>query len=312
VGKFINLHTHSEYSLQDSVVKISDLVEKIKSLGQNAVAITDHANVSAYFEFEEECLKQNIKPIFGCEWYCNFTYGEKSQNRHHLVMLAKNNEGVKEIQQLMVAANENKYYKPIVSYEELFKNTPKNVVVTSACSLGSVGQALIENDYQNALSIAEMFKNVFDDYYLELQMHPQYEDQHKVNNGILNISKELNLPLTVSSDIHILNKEDGSVRDIWKAISWKNSFENVHEKSPTLKSNAIFNDDGILELAEETNFDINKVKTAIKNTKKISDMCNAELIKYDKYIPEFNKHNEILKFDFFKEKEKKQKKLSDF
>lgn len=308
-NKYTNTHVHSHYSLQDSVIKIPDLVKRVKELGQKSVAITDHANVSGFFEFEKECVENNIKPIFGVEWYCNFSYNEKSKNRHHLLMLAKNNEGVKEIQKLMVTANENKYYKPIVSYEDLFNNPPQNVIVTSACSLGSIGQYLIEDDYENAFTMAEMFKYSFDDFFLELQMHPDYLDQGKVNHGILKISDELNIPLTVSSDVHILDTKDTSVRDIWKAISWKSSFDDVQARSSTLRSNAIFNDDGILSLADELNFDLHAVKKAIKNTSKIGDVCNAELIKYDKYIPMFNKQDEILKFDFFKEK---QKRLSDF
>lgn len=310
VGKFINTHLHTHFSLQDSIVKIPELVKRVKELKQPAVAVTDHSNTSAWYELESECKKEGIKPIFGCEFYCNWTYKEKTKDRHHLVMLAKNEEGIKEIQKLMVVSNENFYYKPILSYEYLSNNTPSNVIVTSACSLGTVGQFAIEGKYEQAKETAVLFNSLFpNNYYLELQHHPDYAGQKLVNNAILQIHDETGIPLTVSSDVHILDKEQASGRDVLKACSWHSTFENVHGNSPTLFSNAIFDDDGIISLSDETGFDQKATKKAIKNTSKIADMCNVKLIGYEKRIPKFDKHDKLK--GFFQKKDN-QVKLGDF
>lgn len=303
-NKFINTHLHTHFSLQDSIVKIPELVQKLKELKQDSCAITDHSNTSGWYEFQEECQKEKIKPIFGCEFYCNWTYKEKDKNRHHLIMLAKNDEGIKEIQKLMIISNENFYYKPILSYEYLAKNTPSNVVVTSACSLGTLGQFAIEGKYEQAKKTAELFAGLFpNNYYLELQHHPAYSDQLLVNSAVLQIYDEIGIPLTVSSDVHILDQEQALGRDVLKACSWHSTFENVHGNSPTLTSNAIFDDNGILELSDETDFDQKASKEAIKNTSKIAEQCNAELIKYEKRIPKFDKYDQLRRFFKLRQKQ---------
>lgn len=290
MDEFTNLHLHSLYSVQDSVIKIEDLVKKLVEYGQTACAVTDHSSTAAYYEFKEECVKNNIKPIFGNEFYFNKNYEEKTRDRDHLVCLAMNDEGVKNINRLQDIAVQHFYYKPILAYESLKGNT-EGLIATSACSLGVIPKNILEGEFDKAWDWADFFMDVFDSaFFLELQFHPQYEDQYKINDGLLKLHDLSGIPLTVSTDAHFIDDHYLPVRKAIKAISYKNLYDDAQE---SLYSNCVGNSELVMSFAEETEFDLNMAKKAIKMTNKIAGLCNADLCNTERKVPEFKKHKEL-------------------
>lgn len=290
MDEFTNLHLHSLYSLQDSVIKIEDLVKKLIEYGQTACAVTDHSSTAAYYEFKEECVKNNIKPIFGNEFYLNKNYEEKTRNRDHLVCLARNDIGVLNINWLQNEAVNHFYYKPILAYDSL-RDHCEGLFGTSACSLGIISKMILENNFDKAWDYLDFFMEVFDEYFaLELQFHPQYKDQYTINNGLLKLHELSGVPLTVSTDAHFIDDHYMNVRKAIKAIAYDQTYD---EAQDSLYSNCVGNSDLVLHFAEETDFDLNVVKKAIRMTNKIGEMCNADLCNTDRKVPVFTKHKEL-------------------
>lgn len=287
---FVNLHVHTIYSKQDAVIKIDELVSLVKEYGQNAVAVTDHSSTSAHFYLKKECEKQGIKPIYGNEFYTNISYENKTRERNHLVCLAMTDEGVRNINRLQNIAVHNRYYKPIVSHEILPDYT-EGIYATSACSLGIIPQMILNGDMDKAEEYCNWFMDIFDEnFVLELQMHPDYKPQYRVNDGLVRLSEDLNIPLTVSTDSHFLTNEDMDTRRVIQCISWHKSYKDGND---SLKSNCLGNPDIIRSNAIDSGFDVDIVEKAIKQTRKIADMCNADLCDFDRKIPIFNKYNEF-------------------
>lgn len=295
MSDFVNLHCHSEFSLQDSVIKIENLVKKVKEFGQNSIAITDHASVAAFPYLESECVKNNIKSIYGNEFYCTQTHDNKTRERDHLVLLAMNDVGLANIFKLQKIGVENFYYRPIISYDEdLIKENIEGLYATSACSLGTISKCILNNNLKDAECYAETFNILFDgNFSLELQFHPDYDDQKIINEKLVSIAEDYAIPLTVSSDAHFVDESDRELRKAIQGIAWHKQF---NELTDSLKSNCIANDDIVLQNAEESGFeDLSIVKKAIKQTSKIASLCNAKLPSNEKKVPKFdlNKKNEL-------------------
>lgn len=292
MDEFTNLHLHTLYSLQDSVIKIEDLVNKLVEYGQTACAVTDHSSTAAYYEFKEACLSKNIKPIFGNEFYLLKDYETKSRNRDHLVCLAMNNEGILNINWLQNEAVNHFYYKPILSYESLRDHTD-GLIGTSACSLGIIPKMILEDNLDKAWDYMDFFMEIFNcRFALELQFHPEYKDQYKVNEGLLRLHELSGVPLTVSTDAHLIDDSYLTVRKAVKAISYKTSYEDALD---SLYSNCVGSTDLVLKFAEETEFDLSVARKAIKMTKKLADMCDADLCNTDRKVPVFEDHDELIK-----------------
>lgn len=287
---FVNLHVHTLFSTQDSVIKIDELVHKVKEYEQFAVAVTDHSSTSAHYYLNEACKNNNIKPIFGNEFYTNPSYEEKSRDRNHLVCLALNQEGVKNINKLQNEAVIHQYYKPIVS-EEILSNYAEGIFATSACSLGRIPQLILQNDLDGAEFYCNLFSEIFDNNFaLELQLHPEYQDQYKINNSLIQLSERTNIPLIVTTDAHFLTKDDMDTRKAIQCIAWKKTYDEGRE---SLFSNCLGNTEIILKNAELSGFDIDIIKKAIKNTNTIAQRCNGVLCDSDRKVPIFTKHEEF-------------------
>lgn len=293
MDNFVNLHLHSMYSIQDSVIKIPELAQKLQEYEQSSCAITDHSSCAGWIEFSREMAKNNIKPIFGNEFYCRDSYdGPKTRDRDHLVMLAMTNKGLTNIRRLQRIAVEHFYYKPILSYECLHQYDIEDIYVTSACSLGSIAKAILDENIDKAENYALFFDEIFDNNFsLELQFHPQYSDQAIINDALVDISEQYGIPLTVSCDSHFIDDNDKGVRRIVQAISWKKKLEEVEE---SLDSNALGNSEIVKENAIKSGFDDMKiVNNAIKQTYVIANRCNANPDDVSNKIPEFTKHDEF-------------------
>lgn len=293
MDNFVNLHVHSMFSKQDAVIKIDELVNKVIEYGQNAVTITDHASTSAHYYLKKECEERGIKPIFGNEFYTNLSYDNKTRDRNHLVCLAMTDEGLRNINRLQDIAVHNRYYKPIVSHEILPDYT-EGIFATSACSLGVIPQMILQDDMLKAEEYSNWFMDIFDgNFALELQMHPEYKEQSKINNALVTLSEKLGVPLTVSSDAHFLDESDRDLRRIIQCIAWHKLYKDGQD---SLKSNCLGNSDIIRMNAELSGFDIDIIEKAIKQTEKIANKCNGNLCDTDRKVPDFVKHDEFNKF----------------
>lgn len=289
---FVNLHVHTLFSKQDAIIKIDDLVNKVKEYEQFAVAVTDHSSTAAHYYLDEACKKQGVKPIFGNEFYTNISYQNKDRNRNHLVCLGMTDEGVRNINRLQSLAvlPEHKYYKPIVS-EEILPDFTEGIFATSACSLGQVSQLILAEKFEEAEDYCNWFADIFNENFaLELQMHPQYPEQKFINEHLVLLSDNLDIPLIVTSDAHFLVEEDADIRRDIQCIAWKRLYKDGRD---SLLSNCLGNSEIILRNAELSNFDTDIIKTAINNTNKIAKRCNGQLCDSERKVPVFNKFKEF-------------------
>lgn len=292
---FVNLHLHSMYSIQDSVIKMPQLAIKLIKYGQNACAITDHSSCAGWIEFDKVMREHHIKPIFGNEFYCRDSYDEpKTRDRDHLVMLAMNQDGLTNIRRFQRIAVENFYYKPILSYECLKKYPTDGIYCTSACSLGSIAKNILEDNIEKSEEYLLFFDEVFDHHFsLELQFHPLYDEQKVINNALVPLSENYGVPLTVSCDSHFIDKTDKDLRRIVQSISWHKKLAEVNE---SMDSNCVGCADIIRDNARLSGFeDMDIVNKALKQTYIIANRCNASINDTSNKIPTFTKHKEFNK-----------------
>ena len=290
---FVNLHLHSMYSIQDSVIKIPKLAMKLQEYGQTACAITDHSSCAGWIEFNKVMQDNNIKPIFGNEFYCRDSYEDpKTRDRDHLVMLAMNEDGLTNIRRFQRIAVENFYYKPILSYECLKEHSTDGIYCTSACSLGSISKSILEDNLDKAEDYLLFFDEVFNhNFSLELQFHPLYEDQKIINEELVILSENYGIPLTVSCDSHFIDNFDKNLRRIIQSISWHKKLEDVAE---SMDSNCVGYAQAIKENAMLSGFEHSDIiENALKQTYVISNQCNASIDDNSNKIPTFTKHIEF-------------------
>lgn len=222
----MHLHNHTQYSLLDGLTRLGPLMDFVNEQGMEAVAMTDHGTLSGAIDFYKEAESSGVKPIIGIETYVaarKHTEKDpvKDKQRYHLILLAMNNTGYQNIMQLSTTANlDGFYYFPRIDHDLLEKYN-EGVIVLSACMGGEVGNALKEGQYDQAKEIAEWYKSVFGDrYYLEIQDHghpknPLHSaEQQAINDQVLRLGKELNIPVVVTCDAHYLRHEDQEAHEI--------------------------------------------------------------------------------------------------
>lgn len=225
MSNFVHLHVHSHYSLLDGLSKIDELVKAAKARGFSALALTDHGNMYGAIEFYEQCVKNEIKPIVGMEAYVapgsRFEKQGPDNKYYHLVLLALNYTGYKNLMKLSSLANlEGFYYKPRVD-KELLREYREGLVASSACHGGEIARAILkENNYEKAKAVALEYQEIFgpENFYLELMDVPAMEGQTELNNRLLEISKETGIPAIVTRDAHYLNPDDAEAQDILTCI----------------------------------------------------------------------------------------------
>ena len=273
--KFVHLHLHTEFSLLDGAIRIKELPARIKELGMDAVAITDHGTMYGTVDFFKECKKNDIKPIIGCEMYiATRTLHDKEpmfdSDRYHITVLAKDMEGYKNLIKLVSIANvEGFYYKPRIDKETL-KKYKKGLIVLSGCLAGELSHYILNDNYNKAKELALWYKKEFgNDFYLEIQPNSQRE-QLIVNQKLINMSEETSIPLVATADAHYLNKEDAKDHEILLCIQTGKKLEDEDRMS-------FGSDDYYLYSPEEMIEYFKDVPEAIENTVKIAKKCNVEL-----------------------------------
>lgn len=290
---YVHLHNHSHHSLLDGLSKIPDLVDRVKELGMEATAITDHGTMSGTIEFYKAAQAAGIKSIIGMEAYVaarsrHDRDPSKDKARYHLIILAMNNKGYENLMKLSSIANlEGIYYKPRIDHEILEKYN-EGLIILSACASGEVGEALRNDDYDKARDVATWYKSVFGDrYYLELQDHghpdcpAKWDTQVKINQGLDKLAEELDIPCVVTSDGHYLSHDDQDAHEILLCVGTGSFLSD--EKRMSLKDFELHVTDpvDIISRWSKTN------PEAVANTKRIADRCHVEIDLGGILIPKF-------------------------
>lgn len=210
-----HLHT-TNGSIGDSIVKIPELVKKAKQLNIPAICVTNHGSLADMYDFYFECISNDIKPIIGCEVYTtdDRMYKEKDARKTgHLILLAKNNIGLKNLLAITADSQLNGfYYKPRTDYDFLEQTDTNGLIATTACLGSDVNKYILKDDLEEAKKLICRLNNIFDDFFLEIQPG-DFDEQRKVNKALVKLSRELNIPLIASNDIHYLNKGDYLAHD---------------------------------------------------------------------------------------------------
>ncbi|OGZ18831.1 MAG: DNA polymerase III subunit alpha [Candidatus Nealsonbacteria bacterium RBG_13_42_11] len=287
MSKFTHLHVHSHYSLLDGLPKIDELLDYVKELGMESVALTDHGSIYGAVEFFKKATERGIKPIIGCEMYMALEGMHQERpniddKRYHLVLLVKNEEGYKNLVKLLTKAHlEGFYYKPRID-EELLKQHSAGLIGLSACIQGKIPRLILAKKIKEAEELALKYQEIFGkgNFYLELQHHPHFEEQKKANDGLISIAKKYNIPLVATNDVHYLKPEDAEAQDILMLIN-----TGADPKDPerlTMKA-----DDFSLRSPEKMIKDFEDVPEAIENTQKIADSCTFQFELGKVKLPKF-------------------------
>ncbi len=276
--KFTHLHVHSHYSLLDGLPKIDELLDHVKKLGMDSVAVTDHGVLYSAIEFYKKAKKKGIKPIIGCEMYVALESMHRKQanvdnKRHHLVLLVKNAVGYKNLVKLITKAHlEGFYYKPRID-EELLAKHSEGLIGLTACIQGKIPQLILSGRTKEAKGVATKYEKIFGkgNFYLELQHHPNVKGQDAVNKVLISISKDLNIPLVATNDCHYLKPEDAEAQDILMLINTGADPNNPDRLS-------MMGEDFSVRSPERMAKDFKHIPEAIENTQKIADMCNFDFV----------------------------------
>ena len=307
---FVHLHNHTFHSVLDGLTKIHDLVDKVKELGMEAAAVTDHGTMSGILDYYKTAKKAGIKPIIGIETYVatrsRFDRDPgKDKQRFHLTVLAMNNMGFHNLMKLSTRANlEGMYYKPRIDHE-LLEELNEGLIVLSGCASGEIGVALKKDDYDRAREIAKWYKSIFGDrYYLELQDHghpksnTHWDVQAKINEGLIKLSKELDIEMVVTCDGHYLTHEYQDAHEILLCVGTGSYLSD--EKRMSLKDFELHLTDP-RDIIDHWGEEFPEV---IRNTKKIADRCDVEIELGRILIPKYplpdgeNEHSYLLRLTY--------------
>lgn len=295
---FTHLHVHSEYSLLDGACRIEPMLDKIKSMGQTSVAITDHGVMYGVIDFYKAALKKGIKPVIGCEVYVaprsrfDKVHGIDSE-RYHLVLLCKNNEGYKNLIKLVSEGWVNGFYtKPRVD-KDILEKYHEGIIALSGCLAGEVARALQQNDYDEAKKVAKWYSDTFGkgNYYLEIQNHG-LDDQLRINPQLINLSKELGIPLVATNDAHYVDKTDAKMQQVLICIQTNHT---VGEDTGLEFGTQEF----YLKSEEEMLQAFPECPEAVENTAKIAEMCNVDFEFGKTKLPHFDVPEGYGHFEWF-------------
>ena len=283
-NSFVHLHCHTQYSLLDGANKIEPLIERAKGLGQTAIAMTDHGNMFGAVEFYRAAVAAGIKPILGCEVYVapgsrydrqgGVDRGNREYN-HHLILLAMNNEGYRNLCRLVTLGfQEGFYYKPRID-KELLREHNAGIIALSGCLSSEMAKALTQGSMDQARQVAETYRAIFDDrYYLEVQDN-KLPLQQKVNDGVVELGKELSLPLVATNDCHYLEPEDAQAHDILLCIQTGKG----HDDANRMKMDT---EELYLKSTAEMASGFERMPEVVAQSAAIADRCDVE-IEFGKY-----------------------------
>ena len=283
---FAHLHVHTEYSLLDGACRIDRMMERVKELGQEAIAITDHGVMYGCIDFYKAAKAAGIKPIIGCEVYVARRGMEDKvhgvdNDPYHLVLLCKDRKGYENLCLLVSEAFLRGFYgKPRVDLELLAKHH-EGLLCLSACLAGGVAQFLMEDSYDGAKAYALKLRSIFgeENFYLELQDHG-IEEQRAVNRGIMRLSRETGIPMVVTNDAHYLRKEDAQMQDVLLCIQTGKTIDDANRMK-------FQTEEFYLKSEEELRTLFPNCDEAFENTVRIAEKCNLEFTFHEYHLPSF-------------------------
>ncbi len=284
---FTHLHVHTEYSLLDGFSRLDKLISRAKELGMESIAITDHGCMFGAVDFYKKAKKAGVKPIIGCEVYtASRGLRDKDPNYDkrygHLVLLAQNMTGYKNLIKLVSTSYvEGFYYKPRVDIEELKKHS-EGIIALSACLAGDVSNNILNRNYEKAKEFALLYRDIFGEgnFYLEIQDH-NIPEQKEVNASIVKLSRETNIPLVATNDLHYVNKSDAKTHDVLMCIQMGKTLNDPSRMK-------FGSDEFYLKSREEMEELFPYAIEALDNTVEISKRCNVEF-DFDTYhLPNYD------------------------
>ena len=280
---FTHLHLHSEYSLLDGLIKIDDLVDSSVAKGMKAVALTDHGNMYGTFKFYLSCREKGIKPIIGIEAYKakNSRLDKQGTDRDqfHLLLLAKDYAGYKNLMKLTTEAHlTGYYYKPRVDFE-LLEKYREGIIAFSGCLSGEIPNLIRDNQLTEAEKVLKKYLSIYgDNFYLELQRYSNNEILDSVNNTLMDFSKKFGIPVVATNDVHYLTREDAYAQEILLCIQTQHTMFEKNRPMSMIETPEYY-----LRSEAEMKGLFTDIPEAIENTQKIVDMCNVE-IPYGKWV----------------------------
>ena len=283
---FVHLHVHTEYSLLDGACRIGGMMDRVKELGQSAIAITDHGVMYGCIDFYKSAKAAGIKPIIGCEVYVARRRMEDrvhgiDNDPYHLVLLCENMAGYQNLCYLVSEAFTNGFYsKPRVDLE-LLRQHHEGLIALSACLAGGIPQYLMNEDYDAARDYALQLADIFgpEHFYLELQDHG-IDEQRPVNQGVQRIARETGLPLVVTNDAHYLRREDAKMQDVLLCIQTGKTVDDQNRMK-------FQTEEFYLKSEEELRQLFPGCDEAFENTARIADRCNVEFVFNEYHLPSF-------------------------
>jgi len=299
MSDFVHLHIHSEFSLLDGANRIKDLPKRAKELGMDSIAITDHGVMYGAIDFYKACKAEGVKPIIGCEVYVaprsRFDKEPNIDNKYnHLILLAKNNEGYKNLSKLVsIGFVDGYYYKPRIDLEVLEKYS-EGLICLSACLAGAVNQALLNGQNEKAEEVALWHKRVFgDDYYIEIQNNG-IQEQVLANQKLVALARKLDIPLVATNDAHYLRREDAYNHEVLLCIQ-------TGKRMSDMDRMRFETDELYVKSPEEMIEYFKAFPDAIENTVKIADKCNVDFEFGHTILPNYDVPEEFeTHYDYFK------------
>jgi len=285
---FVHLHNHSHYSLLDGLTKLDEMVDFAKEQGSPAIALTDHGTMYGTIEFYQKAKKAGIKPILGVETYLaphsRFDKSTREDGRsYHLLLLAKNLEGYRNLIKLVSHAHiEGFYYKPRIDWE-LLQRHHEGLIASTACLAGEIPRLIMAEKLDEAKKRILEYNELFGqgNFYLEIMDHPEIEELVKVNKTMIEFSRELGIPLVATNDVHYFKKDDAEAQDILLCL------QNKKKKSDADRMTMIGHGDYSLRPNVEMIEAFKDTPEAIANTLKIAEMCNVEIELGNIQLPHF-------------------------
>ncbi len=285
---FVHLHNHSHYSLLDGLTKLDEMVNFAKEQGSPAVALTDHGSMYGAIEFYQKAKKAGIKPIIGVETYLaqNSRFDKNTRDdarSFHLLLLAKNEIGYKNLIKLVSAAHlDGFYYKPRIDWEILSQHCD-GLIASTACLAGEVPRLIAAEKIDEAKKRILEYNQLFGqgNFYLELMDHPELPEVGRVNDQLIKLSREMNIPVIATNDIHYLKKDDAEAQDILLCL------QNKKKITDTDRMKMIGSGDYSMRSNAEMIAAFKHIPEAIENTLKIADMCNLEIELGNIQLPHF-------------------------
>ena len=296
---FAHLHTHTEFSLLDGAVSIKKLIARVKALGMESVAITDHGNMYGVVDFYREAKAEGIHPVIGCEVYVapgsRFDKTKDDDKYHHLVLLCENMQGYKNLIKMVSAGfTEGFYYKPRIDFE-LLKEHSQGLIALSACLAGELPRAMLADDYEAAKEIAGKYIDLFgkDNYFIEIQDHG-IADQKRINPRLVKLAEELGVGVVATNDIHYATRDDAKYQDVLMCIQMRKTVDEPDRMK-------FETDEFYIKSQEEMEKLFPYAPEAIENTGKIAKRCNVDFDFNTRHLPEYAVPDGKTAFEYLEE-----------